>query len=345
MPLLSNLIDIILSKFLPQSLNTFLPSNTLSENKDNFKKTVAVINKAICFNQGWLSQYTYLAGEKHKTMKEEYRINGASNINKLEIYKKELESFLSKEAFHCFRSNINFLKEHFKGRRKHEPRVCIRQSKKNIETEEIEIVDLVRDDETSPSIQSTIITNTGFSKVYESGKAYHCNNIPEEIKENRYINPRIDADRIKDQKRGYKLSIFEKFKINKLQKSDEKWIDYWDRQQQQRSQAKDCYKSTLIIPMTLRGNDEKGNHLAQQFRKKFVIEDDDEKAVYGFLCIDHCMINYFNKEIDKVVGYIFADIMSLYQITQLIYMDKSNSFNNIQNIISEKKSRSKTESA
>jgi hypothetical protein len=170
-----------------------------------------------------------------------------------------------------------------------------------------------------------IESNTGFEQVYKSGKYYLNNNIPDEVKQSRYKNPRLNE--AKAIKYTHMLNRWEKFKIKKFKKPDEKWIDCWEEIRKPdgstyRPNPEACYKSTIIIPMTLREN-KYGN---PEFFKRFRIQDDTERAIYGFLCIDHHQEDFFEQEPDQRIGYIFADIMSLYLITHLTYTRYSKTY-------------------
>lgn len=73
-----------------------------------------------------------------------------------------------------------------------------------------------------------------------------------------------------------------------------------------------------------------GNTLVPEFKTKFKIEEIESKndrAIYGFLCFDNHKSNYFIEDIDVSIGYIFADILSLYLIERLRYTKYSETFN------------------
>lgn len=319
------------------SINIFSPSFNLfsispaikpSNYEYYHKKILYTLNQAICYNQGAYTQYAYLAGEKHKEMKEEFNKQDRDN-DKLKEYRDKLEKHLYDEMIKAFRSNFKYIKDYFSERRKLEPRVCIKLYEKNAEIDEKEIVDFLRDIPLPQSPNYSIESNTGFFEVYKTGKSFKRNNIPYEVIQNRYGNPRLD-----DRKASrYKLSPFEQYKVHKLQKNDEKWINCWYETEnpdgsRNRPIPEACYKSTMIIPMTLLGND-----LYPQFRERFNIDTEDERAIYGFLCFDHHTINYFEEEPDRFIGYMFADIMSLYQITQLIYTDLSKTYRKVAELL------------
>ena len=68
-------------------------------------------------------------------------------------------------------------------------------------------------------------------------------------------------------------------------------------------------------------------------KKKGNDDDSVGRAIYGFLCFDHQQINYFNTDVDINIGYVFADILSIFLIQRLIYTEYSKTFQKAQEII------------
>lgn len=87
------------------------------------------------------------------------------------------------------------------------------------------------------------------------------------------------------------------------------------------------YKSTLIVPMTLWNND-----LSEEF-KELVNLDNVDRTIFGFLCFDHVDADYFDEENDVALGYVFADILSMYIFARLIYMESSKTFSDRRRLV------------
>ena len=66
---------------------------------------------------------------------------------------------------------------------------------------------------------------------------------------------------------------------------------------------------------------------ARIFLEYFQAEDAD-RMIFGYLCFDHEEAGYFQKD-DVSVGYIIADIISLYAFNRLNYTEYSNTFEKI----------------
>ncbi|MFA5073249.1 MAG: hypothetical protein WC539_05070 [Nitrospirota bacterium] len=297
------------------------------------KSNIAVIQQIsdiVCYNQGELAQYTYLAGEKHKLMKEEFK-KGKANNTKVQSHQTDLVSYLSGELKSIIEENFGRVRKYFIGRSKQLPRVCIKVSKDDI------IKDFIREDNRRYISDCKWQDNTGFADVYETGRYYLCNNIPHEVRACRYKNPRLDS---------HKATLYKKISAvnwlsQKCGKEDKAWMDCWTKNSFHNvstvPNASECYKSTLIIPMTLLGN-----RVSNDFKKRFRIADANEntgRAIYGFLCFDHHYTNFFKREIDVPIGYIFADLISLYLITHLMYTEYSKTFREVGDFVEGKSSR------
>jgi hypothetical protein len=304
--------------FLSSSLALFRINLILGDQK----KILNQIKDVVCYNQGELAQYSYLAGEKHKAMKDELKKSSPDIVN-VKKFKTELERHLNEKLSKIAKENFAQLKRFYNGHSKREPRVCIKAARDG------KVIDLFREEDQLYIKNYGIKENKGFSHVNDTGKYYLCNNIPYEIKQRRYYNPRLDM---------HKALLYSSPKLNwlrqRLCQEDTKWIDCWEiiknvsREGGETPTAEQCYKSTLITPMTLLGNT-----LSKEFMDQFRMKSLPERAIYGFLCIDHHHTNYFKNDIDVPLSYIFADLISLYLITNLTYTEYSKTYEQAESLI------------
>lgn len=215
--------------------------------------------------------------------------------------------------------NFKRIKVCFGERSKHKSRICVK-----VENPQGDVVDLFRDTRIYYGKSYQRQSNTGFQYAYDTGKAYICNNIPAYAKGHRYVNPRLNPHRVAN----YELSYRERRRINKGQEDDEKWIACWESSVRKDGtqiypDTESSYKSTVIIPMTLIGNT-----LQQEFREHFEISSEAEhRGIWGYLCFDNHSLEYFNENADILMGWVFADILSLYLITRLTYTKYSETYN------------------
>ncbi len=278
-------------------------------------RRVKLLQNAICYNQGRMAQYSYLAGEGHKKLKEAFC--SKEDVQTLAERKKELLSLLSYDLDDILAENFKYLKMGFNSKRYVDPldvRICVKVC------HDRNIHDYFRDG-LNIHINYELEKNTGFHEVYKHGKSYWCNNLPRAVVKEGYKNPRLDHDKAVRYRRGF----------GSLTKEDRNWMDCWGSLDSDGGEylatRTSCYKSTLIIPMTLIGN-----QLTPEFKERFGIQRSSEKSpVYGFLCLDHPRVNFFCKE-DIDFGYMFADILSLYFIDRLKYTTKSKTFQKIETL-------------
>jgi hypothetical protein len=296
------------------------------------QSSIDLLKDVVCYNQGELAQYSYLAGEKHKAMKDEFNAKNGSASKKLKKCKVELENHLNTEFMKIAKSNFERIKKYFHGRAKMEPRVCIKAYR------EKKIIDLIREKDQLYRVDCGLEENKGFYEVHETGKYYFCNNIPLEVKRGRYFNPRLQIHKAEQ----FKPKTLD-WLWKRLGKEDERWIECWDKISIRGKApitplAEQCYKSTMITPMTLLGNVD--SLWSTEFRERFGInigERSQGRVIYGFLCFDHHYKGYFIEKVDIPVSYIFADLLSLYLIINLIYTEYSTTYKKVEQCFVKKK--------
>lgn len=282
------------------------------------------INNFICFNQGIYADYSFMAGRYHKKIKEEMKKN-ERDILVLKNHCINLKNHLYGNFVKtCEESYSKHIKSFFEGRSPYFVRMTVKGCGANNK-----IVDLFRlhyEYFTAYSPEE----NKGFEHVQNRGSYYLCNNIPQSAADDNYFNPRLMNDKVR--------TYMKDLQQNNIKDDIERWKHCWIPNKKGNDivdpSPESCYKSTLIIPITLMNNE----GLSGEFRNHFHIPDaprsPDEiaRAVYGLLCFDHREANFFIEEIDVKIGYIIADIMSLYLVDLLNYMDYSDTFEKARNL-------------
>ena len=158
----------------------------------------------------------------------------------------------------------------------------------------------------------------------EIGEHYFENDIPEAVKLRGYVNPRLGPRQAAEYKIAGRFSAKRYLSTD----PDRAWIGCWDIGGPAPSNPRTCYKSTLIIPMTL-----VNNPLSEEFLQDTPIGQDtkSDRSIYGFLCLDHQSRDYFH-ETDVNVGYIFADLLSMYRITSDALLTRSATYEGAKNL-------------
>lgn len=290
-----------------------------------YEKHLSAIKDCMCFNQGSIVQYFYIASEYHKELKEYLTKNELVNDQHVKILTDKLINYLNIKFEEFTHVNFELLHNYFQGRDKHSPRFCLKGNFKVDRTGE-QVITVFRDTKVGYISDCEIEKNTGFWHIKNTGKHFLCNDIPKAAAEGKYLNPRLSKERVIAYKKQRVASNLVTLWVKRKNLSS--WASCWkdyDRDQDRHS----FYKSTLIIPMTL-----VNNVLDEDFILKIPNAD---KLIFGFLCIDHVKENYF-KESDVTAGYIFADMISIYLFTRKLFTEISKTFSAVDHFLESPKS-------
>lgn len=303
-------------RYIFKSLNKTLSfeeeKKTLTLKYEKNLNVLRVIQKSVCFNQGKYLEYTFLTAEKHRNLKDAFREN-KNDLDNISILTANLTNYINKTFYENTRENFKILHAYFKHRKGRDPRICIKGNFRlnNKST----VVSVFRDEMVNYESGSEVSENFGFKSVYKTGKYYIENNIPKATAEGTYYNPRLDKKRVRD------LLGYDK------NQNIKKWSECWVGDKSENNSS--FYKSTLIVPMTLWNN-----KVSDEFKKLINMANVD-RTIFGFLCFDHEDEDYFNEEEDTSVGYVFADIISMYVFTRLVYMEISKTFSSAESWLDE----------
>jgi hypothetical protein len=276
-------------------------------------EVVDFLRRAICYNQGEFAQYAFLAAELHKALKSRL-YSRTRDKTAVQESLTALNDYLNRNLRRVCCKNFEFLLSHFRARDRTQPRVCIKASHAVADTEHI--VAIFRNTQANYSSDCGVEGNTAFKYIYDTGRYYLCNDIPKDAKAKQYVNPRLNLASVELYKLPNRMT-----RLLSLDKGvDEKWKKCWQNPNQSTLTDDSCYKSTLIVPMTLWNND-----LEQDYKDLINIADVD-RTIFGFLCFDHINRDYFVADLDIGIGYIFADLLSLYLIMRLVYTEISKTY-------------------
>ena len=165
-----------------------------------YERRLESIEKIVCENQGELAQYSFLAGEKHKKVKDHFR-NAAGefdiNLDELKRDNESLEGFLNNGLESITMLNLHMFVDYFKACKKHSnylPRLCIKVADENGNIVKI-FVDRQLDSRESGDLDShSLESSTAVSTAKARGKIYHCENIPKHARTLDYKNSRLNVD-------------------------------------------------------------------------------------------------------------------------------------------------------
>ncbi len=276
-------------------------------------KTISVIRSAVCFNQGTFIEYSLLSAERHKALRKAID-SSVPDREHIQTLAGELINYLNMEFHKSTFENFKLLHGYFAGRHKVDPRICVKGAFRSDQKDTI--VSVFRDRKVQYLSDAEVSTNSGFFSIVQTGQYFLLNDIPEAARRGNYQNSRLDPRRVKQlyatrRKEGSASTALDTPKSWK-----ECWIDY----EPGISDETPFYKSTLIVPMTLWNNE-----LSDEFKTLAKFQKLG-RTVLGFLCFDHTDTEYFNDEDDVSIGYIFADLLSIYLFVRLVYTEISETF-------------------
>lgn len=271
-----------------------------------------------CLHQGSLIEYIFLAGEHHKELKREYFRKKKVLRNILQKH-NDLLDHLNESFKDAVVKSFDEIQKMYNGRHIKSPRVCL---KATVENDGRKIIVLFREKRVTYDSDCSVGDNTGFQFIKENGVYYLCQDIPDEASKGEYINPRLIEENVVK----YKLS--KSHTNTEVNFKDDEWAKCWRGNDISggkvvKQHYRNCYKSTLIIPLTLWNN-----KLGPMFMSKFNMKDVD-RTIFGYLCLDHIATDYFDPVLDVDTGYVYADILSIYLLVRFIFVNQSTTYQSV----------------
>lgn len=299
-----------------------------------------LLREAFCFNQGMMIQYLYMVAEKHKSLKEALNA-GAREESVVRGFLIEMEDYIVSERKRIILQNLSYMRralEREKGRLA--PfRICVKEPYED--NGEQKIITMLREKDALYEFGQSIDANKASLHVKAFGEFYICNDIPAKSKESPlvdgYFNPRLNPSAVQMYSPSALNFLFEKGKKVHV---DQDWINCWNRVEldggRRVAPPKDsCYKSTLVIPLTLLNNKlerdfwglliSRGKESGFFSREEFSV-DEAERQIYGYLCIDSIATEFFNDTYDVNVGYFFADMVSIFVFISRMFTGLSRTY-------------------
>lgn len=232
--------------------------------------------------------------------------NAAESLKNAKNAAEKLNKYLTEGMYSAFELAYHHTGKYFESRSSYKPRITIKAP-----YNPNKIVDLFRKDK-SPFSEFDVNENSAFEYIKDTGKFYICNDIPDSIMKEKYNNKRINGQTVRSNS------------LAGQPESDPAWERCWDIALTTRPHTESCYKSTLVIPMTL-----VNARLGTEFKRCLFgdeglpeMENKYNKLMFGFLCFDHRHTGYFNHESDIKFGYVIADMLSLFLIIRMICTTK-----------------------
>lgn len=284
-----------------------------------------LIRRVVCLNQAEILQNIFVAGELHRKAKA---AGVGNNLNELKV----LHNYLNENLYRVIKSNIEIyhdLTKLYKVDHHRRPRICVKLQHKDHKGRQL-VFPFVRDATVGYNSRCCVDDNSASLHVTTHGSYYLCPNIPIYAQRGLYKNRRLVMNAV----RNYSpepLSSLKKYSRS-VTVRDPQWIECWRKIGSLTPPYSTCYKSTLVVPITLTNNT-LGPDFLELFKEKMVALADVSNApadgsnvsgyfhreMFGALCLDHVELDYFNDDYDVHVGYIFADVFAIYLFIRHIY--------------------------
>lgn len=219
-------------------------------------KTSAILNEIVCYNQGAYIQYSYQAGELHKRFKEKV-LKGKDATSERNELQSHLQNGLRKVIVeNCKKAVV--LYSSFKGRdRLPQVRVGLKVHEYDEKNKEQYISTLWGSPPYLDKNKCTVQSNSASRHIHTHGIWYHGYNIPSMMLAEDYSNSRIDVSRVLQYmswKRRLVRLLALPYKFFTDSCDDVEWRKCWTANNKDIPDFRTCYKSTLVIPLTLKRN-------------------------------------------------------------------------------------------
>jgi hypothetical protein len=262
------------------------------------------IREFVCFNQKQLIQYEYLVSERHKELRKYLESN--SNEDEISELLQNLIDIAYGNLLNILYENVENIYSMLKSiGLEIEPNITIKTLENGA------VLDFFRSHASANLSTTKIESNTGFSEIMNDSKRMYFirHDLETDFLNEDYDNPRLNAN------------LREKFRRGEIS-----WEECWTAVEG--SEESFHYRSTLIIPMSIRVNENDDEVFIKKFSRN-VSHSDKVRTVWGFLCFDSTEKNVFKDMEDELrdIGYIVADILSLYLMFFYNHISGSETFN------------------
>lgn len=289
------------------------PVRHLFKSERELNNICKLLRELVCDHQGTIIEHVYWGAELHKKLR---LAHDEGNQGKIKSTLHKIDNDLPTIFMDVWLRTVSTMNRYFRLFHKSTtlPRMCIKAVKTM--SKEQYLVDVFREDGGTSDIKCKVFENSGIYAVQNNGRFFICNDIPQEALIGDYTNPRLNGESVKQ----YKAPNFFKTHILK-KKIDDSWLKCWVDYRPEVKNDASCYKSTLIVPMTLVNNPSSSQFLQQTM----IGLSKHDRFIYGFLCFDHMEKGYFSDN-DINVGYIVADLLSFYMINELNFTKFSETY-------------------
>lgn len=305
-----------------ESMRKSLAAEISFETRKNISE---LIKKTICYNQGRIAIFTREMSEHLSSINSHI---GCNRNPKTKL--NELTQRLHNLTLSFSQDNFTHAQEIYKLTGRRAPRICIKAPEEDKDCSP-KIFTLCRSsDEKYDGALSKfeIQENTSIHHVVESRDYFFCNSLPDRLlSTDVYEHPRINQEEV--------AKYIEKKTLI------DNWSSCWKLPTLRERNLKPYYRSIIVVPMTLAGNN-LGRDFWEQIKatiEKNIDEalpsaDQLKQRIVGFWQIDSQLEYFFEEEFDINIAFIFADMMALFFLAKSIYLLMSETYCNATKLLS-----------
>jgi hypothetical protein len=322
----------IYTRFAQSSRSLALKNNDdldMGEHSD-WGRAVHMLRDYVCFSQGRAIEHFHLATLRHKEMRLALQASESDRKLRTRTAVSNFLGYLNEEFEFFARTTFKKLAAHFERRSNSLSRVrmCL---KGNWQGQNAQIVDIIRDRDTDyKSSPIDVSSNEGFEAVSSTGTYFLENDLPDLALKGRYRNPRIDQEQVN--KLREKLRGEDRRDARALDELE--WRSCWiDREEP--GHPTRFYRSTLIIPCTVWNNSLSELFLESIRKRNPKMSPKFDRIILGYLCLDHVDVGFFKKPLDISVGYVAADIISIFLFTRWLLTEDSETYRRAMELMGE----------
>jgi len=297
-------------------------------------KTIESLKGSLCDFQGAVLSHVVELYAEHKELRisvseyeREENSKAFENIKKSYDAIKVIHESHMDDAFGSFTSSLEKVFIHKKPG-KMPPRIGLKRVAHNHNDGCDYVTDFAPRNNNTQRDPSKITDNSVMESLFKLGEVTLCNNIPKSVDRGLFKCSRLNRDEVHKYRRSKATNWMSKLAHNNC---DNRWRSCW-YDGMDKKDVSAYYKSTLIVPVTLRKS-----RLSTAAKLSLTLNKltNYDSITIGALCFDHVNINYFDN-IDTDLGFIVADALSIFMFTSRNCMEDSETYSKALEILSKK---------
>lgn len=281
----------------------------------------------ICYNQGKFIEFSYTASELHKELGRAVDQQSCDAIDAVAQSRSALCQFLEDQiALEAAPESFKYLHRYFSQRSQSTcpPRFCLKTKNQSGL-----VVTLARDENVPYPSNFSLKDHSAFDAIEQDGQYVLLEDLAAHVRQG-YRNARLDRRKVEAFLARFPSSTNEQMS----HEEQEAWMSCWKPATTSAGQVIEmtdprwCYRSVLIVPVTLRYNKLSPAFYEEINRKmqETLPHGNIGRYIFAYLCMDHAEKNFFCEPSDVDVGYMVADVLSLYLIDQMLLVETSGTY-------------------